>query len=130
MRKSDSSDLRISATQLGLLYSSRTENANGQIDGFQGCARFFFLTSCFALKGNRHRKACAEHVEKWPAVFAIHHFHCPISDVVHLLYTQHLVLSLELFGDALSGSHLLYHLKEHSLRLLVQIGKINDLIYN
>ena len=54
----------------------------------------------------------------------IHHLHCPFSDVVHSLYPQHLILGFQFLGDALTGGHLFYQLKEHILCLLVQIGKI------
>ena len=54
----------------------------------------------------------------------VHHLHSPISDVVHALYPQHLILGFELFGDALTGGKLFYQLKEHSLSLIVQNGKI------
>ena len=54
----------------------------------------------------------------------IYDFHCPIPDVIHLLHLKHLILSLELFGDALTGGKLLYQLKKHSFCLLVQIGQI------
>ena len=54
----------------------------------------------------------------------VDHLHSPIPDVVHLLHPKHLILSLELFGDALTLGHLLYQLKKHSFCLLVQIGKI------
>ena len=43
----------------------------------------------------------------------IHHLHCPFSDVVHSLYPQHLILGFEFLGDALTGGHLFYQLKEH-----------------
>ena len=54
----------------------------------------------------------------------VHHLHSPIPDVVHPLYPLHLILGLDLFGDALTDSHLLYQLKKHGLCLIVQIGKI------
>ena len=52
----------------------------------------------------------------------VDHLHSPIPDIVHPLHPEHLILSLELFGDALTGGKLFYQLKEHSLRLFVQIG--------
>lgn len=38
----------------------------------------------------------------------VHHLHCPISDAVHLLYPQHLILRLELLGDTLAGRQLFF----------------------
>ena len=37
---------------------------------------------------------------------------------------SNLVLCLKLFGDILTGCHLLYQLKNHIFRLIVQISKI------
>jgi hypothetical protein len=54
----------------------------------------------------------------------VDHLPASIPDAVHLLHPQHLILCLELFGDAITGGKLFYQIKEHSLRLLVQIGKI------
>lgn len=54
----------------------------------------------------------------------VHHLHGLIPDVVHPLHPEHLILGLEPLGDALTGGKLFYQLKEHSLSLIVQIGKI------
>ena len=54
----------------------------------------------------------------------IHDLSCPIPNVCHLLHPEHLILRLELFRNALTGGHLFYQLKEHTLCPLVQIGKI------
>lgn len=43
----------------------------------------------------------------------VHDFSCPIPDTVHPLYPQHLILSLEQFGDTLTLGHLLYQRKKH-----------------
>ena len=37
----------------------------------------------------------------------IRDLHCPVSDIVHPLYPQHLILCLELFSGALTLGHLL-----------------------
>ena len=55
----------------------------------------------------------------------VHNLHSSIPNVVHSLYPQHLILCFKLFGDALTGGHLFYQLKEHILCPLVQIGKIS-----
>ena len=49
----------------------------------------------------------------------VYDFHCPVTNTIHSLYPEHLILGLELFGDALTDGNLLYQLKKHSLRLLV-----------
>lgn len=43
----------------------------------------------------------------------VHDFSCPTPDTVHPLYPQHLILSLEQFGDTLTLGHLLYQRKKH-----------------
>ena len=47
----------------------------------------------------RRRCSCVDQI-------VVHHFCCPVSDAVHPLSPQHLILGLELFGDALTGGHL------------------------
>ena len=49
----------------------------------------------------------------------IYDLYCPVPDVVHPLHPQHLILRLELFGDALTLCHLFYQ-QEHLLLQLVQ----------
>ena len=50
--------------------------------------------------------------------------HCPIPDVVHALYPQHLILCFELFSDALTLCNLLCQ-QEHLLRrLFVDVSKV------
>ena len=54
----------------------------------------------------------------------IYNLHCPIPDIVHPPYPQHLILSFELLGHALTLRHLLCQ-QEHLLcGLLVDVGKI------
>lgn len=54
----------------------------------------------------------------------IYDLYCPVPDVVHPLHPQHLILRLELFGDALTLCHLFYQ-QEHLLRrLLVDVVKV------
>ena len=47
-----------------------------------------------------------------------------ISDVIHPLHPQHLILILKLFSNTLVGGKLLHQFKKHALCLLVQIGQI------
>jgi hypothetical protein len=47
----------------------------------------------------------------------IYNLYCPVLDVVYPLHPQHLILCLELFGDALTLGYLLYQ-QEHLLRRL------------
>ena len=54
----------------------------------------------------------------------VYDFHNPVPDDVHPLHPQHLILCLKLFGDILTGCHLLYQLKNHIFCLIVQISKI------
>ena len=54
----------------------------------------------------------------------IYDLHCTVPDVVHPLHPQHLILRLELFGDALTLWHLPCQ-QEHLLRrLLVDVGQV------
>lgn len=54
----------------------------------------------------------------------IYDLYCPVPDVVYPLHPQHLLLRLELFGDALTLCHLFYQ-QEHLLRrLLVDVVKV------
>ena len=54
----------------------------------------------------------------------VYDFHCSVSDVVHLLHPQQLILCFELFGHSLTLCHLFCH-QEHLLRcLLVDVGQI------
>ncbi len=48
----------------------------------------------------------------------------PVSDVVHALHPQHLILRFDLFCNALCCCHLINHSKEHLSRLIVQFGEI------
>lgn len=43
----------------------------------------------------------------------VNHLHGSIPDVVHPVHPQHLILGLEFLGEALTGGHLFYQLKEH-----------------
>lgn len=54
----------------------------------------------------------------------IYKLHRSVPDVVNPLHPEHLILGLELFCDVLPSCHLLYQLKKHVFRLLVQIGQI------
>lgn len=55
----------------------------------------------------------------------VYELHCPVSNIVHPLHPQHLILLFELFGHTLTLGHLLRQ-QEHLLRrLLVDIGKIS-----
>ena len=54
----------------------------------------------------------------------IYDLHRPVSDAIHPLHPQHLILCFELFGDALLLGHLLCQ-QEHLLRrLLVDVGEV------
>ena len=54
----------------------------------------------------------------------LYNLHCPIPDVVHALYPQHLILRFELFGDTLTLSHLLCQQGHLFLCLLIDVGKV------
>ena len=54
----------------------------------------------------------------------VYDLHCSISDAVHSLYPQHLILCFELFGDALTLCHLLCQQEYLLRRLFAYVGQI------
>ncbi len=54
----------------------------------------------------------------------VNYLHCPVPDVVHPLYPQHLILCFELLGDTLTLSHLFCQQEHLFLRPLVDVGQI------
>jgi len=54
----------------------------------------------------------------------IYDFHCPVTDVVHPLHPQHLILCFELFCDALTLGYLLYQQEHFFLSLFIDVGKV------
>lgn len=54
----------------------------------------------------------------------VYDLYCPVPDVVHPLYPQHLILCFELLCDALTLGYLLYQQEHFFLSLFVDVGKV------
>lgn len=51
--------------------------------------------------------------------FLIYNFRYTITDIVHLLYPQHLVILFKFFGYIFFFGNFFYQLKEHIVRLFI-----------